>query len=427
MINTSAIIVFAKTTLLAIVNRNSLAVIAKGDTIHCFTQATTHSRTIIHPQHYAPCLQLPTHLSLIRQDTVVNNKRTPPSMNAVTAQTTNSSQISNANVLLSTVVLMVVDCHGREHPARALLDNGSQSNIISERLCQLLRLKRNKISVPVFGVGESSSSANHSVTTTIRSRHSDFEINLGFLVMPRITIDLPVISSPTNDWHAPKNLPLADPSFHKTGAIDMLLGAEHFFSYVNPGGRIEMENGPILIESVFGWIVSGKKPNTRQFAPVVCHVSLSDPLHEALERFWRIEEVDNKQSYSVEEQQCESHYVSSVSRTAEGRYIVRLPRHINFDHMLGESKSSALRRFHSLEKRLSKEPRLKDEYHTFLAEYLELGHMRFVPPTEADPPQVHYLPHHAVLKEASTTTKVRVVFDGSAKTSTGYSLTMPFK
>ncbi|XP_017791904.1 PREDICTED: uncharacterized protein LOC108573925 [Habropoda laboriosa] len=34
----------------------------------------------------------------------------------------------------------------------------------------------------------------------------------------------------------------------------------------------------------------------------------------------------------------------------------------------------------------------------------------------------YYLPHHAVSKQTSTTTKLRVVFDGSAKTSTGISL-----
>ena len=36
--------------------------------------------------------------------------------------------------------------------------------------------------------------------------------------------------------------------------------------------------------------------------------------------------------------------------------------------------------------------------------------------------QGYFLPHHAVVKESSLTTKTRVVFDGSAKTSTGISL-----
>lgn len=56
-------------------------------------------------------------------------------------------------------------------------------------------------------------------------------------------------------------------------------------------------------------------------------------------------------------------------------------------------------------------------------EYLSLGHMEIVEPEERDIYMQHnYLPHHAVIKESSITTKLRVVFDAACKTDTGVSL-----
>ena len=59
-----------------------------------------------------------------------------------------------------------------------------------------------------------------------------------------------------------------------------------------------------------------------------------------------------------------------------------------------------------------------------MQDYLELGHVEPMPSKDMDKPpvEVFYLQMHAVYKESSTTTKVRAVFDASAKSSTGVSI-----
>ena len=59
-----------------------------------------------------------------------------------------------------------------------------------------------------------------------------------------------------------------------------------------------------------------------------------------------------------------------------------------------------------------------------IQEYFELKHAETIPPTDLSKPteRVYYLPIHAVYKQGSTTTKVRAVFDASAKSSSGVSL-----
>lgn len=81
----------------------------------------------------------------------------------------------------------------------------------------------------------------------------------------------------------------------------------------------------------------------------------------------------------------------------------------------------AFRRLCSMEKRLNKFPERREQYVEFMKEYESLNHMSLV----MDPEQYvvkNYLPHHAIIKNSSKTTKLRVVFDASCKTSSGKSL-----
>ena len=68
------------------------------------------------------------------------------------------------------------------------------------------------------------------------------------------------------------------------------------------------------------------------------------------------------------------------------------------------------------------DPELRREYSTFINEYESLNHMSIVTPENTKETGYYYLPHHAIKRETGITTKIRVVFNGSAKISSGISL-----
>lgn len=59
----------------------------------------------------------------------------------------------NKCIILATAKIPVFTMDGRRVILKALLDQGSQVNIISEGACQLLGLKKKKSGVPLFGIG----------------------------------------------------------------------------------------------------------------------------------------------------------------------------------------------------------------------------------------------------------------------------------
>ena len=92
-------------------------------------------------------------------------------------------------------------------------------------------------------------------------------------------------------------------------------------------------------------------------------------------------------------------------------------------HHTDLSKAMATKRFHQNERTLKKKG-IYDRFKTVLSEYLELDHAEPVPDSELQHPQnpTYYLPVQGVVRESSTTTKLRAVFDASARTSNGTSL-----
>ncbi|XP_055604159.1 uncharacterized protein LOC129752396 [Uranotaenia lowii] len=341
----------------------------------------------------------------------------------IQATTTSINNGKLLKVVLATAVIQLVDDSGRVHTARALLDSGSECCFITDALSQAMKVNRTKISLPIAGIGHCATYAKYKLRATIRSRFNDYASLTEFLVLPKLTVELPSAAIDVSSWDLPTDVELADPSFNHPGPIDVVIGAEIFFELFKYRERISLGTTlPLLVKSELGWIVTGKTSFSQPITPIVSNVATISELHRFLERFWEIEEDDAKPGPSVDEAACENHFAETVARTDEGRYVVRLPTREIILSNLGDNRKSAVRRFHLLEGKIKRNETLHQQYRDFMNEYEDLKHMQKISFITGTLAQSYHLPHHAVIRESSSTTKLRVVFDASCKSATGYSL-----
>ncbi len=85
--------------------------------------------------------------------------------------------------------------------------------------------------------------------------------------------------------------------------------------------------------------------------------------------------------------------------------------------VLGYTRKQAVSRLISNEKSLRAKDKLSP-FNTVMQEYLDLNHAHIIPKSEIPRTPHCYLPVHGVFTDFSTTTKVRAVFDASARSST---------
>ena len=210
--------------------------------------------------------------------------------------------------------------------------------------------------------------------------------------------------------------------------IDILIGSDYYYDFIT-GEIIRGEGGPVAINSTFWWLVSGPTKENDSYAGVsttnliiesplisqdyTCAIENQDAdseLTRAVQRFWETEAIGIKEKSNP----GESNIVRNIHfLDGEGRYEVGLPWK---DEILPNSTgyNMCVKRLRQLQSRLKKDRNLFQDYDQIIRDQEKTG---IVEQTNCNENSGHFLPHQGVIRQDKETTKLRIVFDGSAKPS----------
>lgn len=246
-------------------------------------------------------------------------------------------------------------------------------------------------------------------------------------LIPIDVLIVPSIANPLANYHISevKNLPylqglkLAHPvSNDSEFTISFLIGADHYWRIVE--NQIIRGSGPTAVKSKIGYLLSGPTSQSSRTKGTSDHIynviAMHTSLEQSLERFWNLESIGIVNTPDKKEfNENVKTYQDKCIEFHDNKYYAKLPW--KYDHPeLPSNYGIALKRTQSTIKRLSRNLELLKKYSDIIEEQEQKGFIEKVPENSNMSPVVHYIPHHYVKKDSSTT-PIRIVYDCSCRES----------
>ena len=307
---------------------------------------------------------------------------------------------------------------------RILLDKCSQQSCVTEAFadsCGLRVVGRKAFGVNAFGSVDVQQVEQNVYEACIQTLFGQTVVHL----VGMKTICSPLLS-PSN-VHAVKgqygylsNLQLAeDFQDDVAGAlsVNILIGSDLYYKFVTSEVIVGCYGDKVsAVSSKFGWVLSGPfqcslEGKESAMGTFLSSVRVTDVLSEKIESFWQLENLDIRE----EESTVLADFYNTMEYNGE-KYIAKLPWNGN-EEFLKDHRRLAMNRLETTTKSVIAKNCLK-EYDEVLQEQVRTGILEEVPEEEIDTnKRCHYTPHHAILREDKATTKLRVVLDGAARSS----------
>lgn len=344
---------------------------------------------------------------------------------------TNTSHLSTSTPVLLQTARVTVKGRSGLVQATVLFDTGSDRSYISRSLVDKLGpqwVGNQHVAYAAFGSKKPSKSEFRNVFNVyLKGNNGDFHSLL--------VTEVPVICAPVYSPEIPRsvmdsfgNLPWADSGqVGQAVSVDILIGLDAYWRFINGGKVVSIPDQRLCAqESVFGWIVSGALVESGLAHSAVSHqlFCVSDVPESQLRTLWDLESIGitkDEPSDALDQVLNDFHENLSFS---EGRYEVALPwKSTIAAQKLKDNENQARARLASLDRKLARNPELLCKYDKVLEDMETSGIVEEVPAGEKNSVfPIFYMPHRPVVRESSETTKVRPVFDASAKGSNGLSL-----
>ncbi|XP_064465049.1 uncharacterized protein LOC135376466, partial [Ornithodoros turicata] len=305
-----------------------------------------------------------------------------------------SLELLNEDYAPTTVLQTTVAwCKGEkeQRKCKVMFDTGSQRSFVTKQIAQTLHCRtvgEETVKVGVFG-GQEEERLYRRVRLKLQSIYNENEYDLEVL---------------------------------KAKDQQVLIGTDVYWDLVT-GEVIRLGRALRAVETRLGWTVhgatseAGRSHESNQ--ALVLRVSANqDQQDNYVQKFWQLEAIGVAPETEKSESDSALRRFGETVTLNEGRYEVSLPYKAVGN--LDSNEEIALKRLGQLTRKLSKNEELMNRYDEAIRMYSQNNMAERVPAKSGE--VVYYMPHQAVLRETSSTTKLRVVFDCSSSNGSTKSL-----
>ena len=200
-------------------------------------------------------------------------------------------------------------------------------------------------------------------------------------------------------------------------AIHAILGASDYVKMkMQKCPRVGKIDEPIAEQAKMGWVIMSPGTETDLVSSLYTRTSISD-----FDRLCDIDVLGVEENHLCHDENVYKKFKQQLERNQGGWYDTGLVWTEN-KVPLNKNKSGSLGRLKSLLKRLEQKPETFKAYDQVIRYQSVNKIIEKVSKNESENPNEFFLPHRPVIRQNAEPTKLRVVYDASAKSESGYSL-----